>query len=299
MNNIANAKALTLTVVANMTSNYSESLGNVASIQKIYKNNKVYGIRSRESLKNAVMVQAGMYDDLMVELSGKVAQKKVNDEITIANCRALEGGYMNTDNKTKVRKSSIYFTDAISCENFINESRFHTNLFIANNFAERENKEIGKAGLLPYQYEYDKCRKIYSVTIDLTLLGNDKNCKVSADIEEKKERIKNILLAIKNLTLVVKGSLDNAEPIFVVGGLSEIKTHVFENLVNAENMRLDVTDTLSERVNSSKYFRVGILSDSQFDNYKEITDKLSPISIDEFFNKLIEDINEYYDNIQN
>ena len=52
--------ALTLTVVANMTSNYSEGLGNIASVQKVFKNRKVYTIRSRESLKNAVMVQAVM-----------------------------------------------------------------------------------------------------------------------------------------------------------------------------------------------------------------------------------------------
>ena len=34
---IMNKKALTLTVVANMTSNYSEGLGNVASVQKCFK----------------------------------------------------------------------------------------------------------------------------------------------------------------------------------------------------------------------------------------------------------------------
>ena len=44
-------KALTLTVVANMTSNYSEGLGNIASVQKVFRNRKVYTIRSRRSLK--------------------------------------------------------------------------------------------------------------------------------------------------------------------------------------------------------------------------------------------------------
>jgi CRISPR-associated protein Cst2 len=48
-------KALTLTVVANMTANYSETLGNISSVQKVFKNRKVYSIRSRESLKNAIM----------------------------------------------------------------------------------------------------------------------------------------------------------------------------------------------------------------------------------------------------
>ena len=51
-----NKKALTLTVVANMTSNYSEGLGNVASVQKVFKNRRIYSMRSRESLKNAIMI---------------------------------------------------------------------------------------------------------------------------------------------------------------------------------------------------------------------------------------------------
>ena len=46
-----NKNALTLTVVANMTSNYSEGLGNIASVQKVFKNRKIYSMRSRESLK--------------------------------------------------------------------------------------------------------------------------------------------------------------------------------------------------------------------------------------------------------
>ena len=70
--------ALTLTVVANMTSNYGEGLGNASSVQKIYKNQKEYAMRSRESLKNAICVQAGLYDDLETSLD-KVMQKKVTE----------------------------------------------------------------------------------------------------------------------------------------------------------------------------------------------------------------------------
>ena len=71
--------SLTLTVVANMTSNYSENLGNIASVQKVFKKGKIYSMRSRESLKNAIMVQSGMYDDLQTQVDG-AAQKLVNDE---------------------------------------------------------------------------------------------------------------------------------------------------------------------------------------------------------------------------
>ena len=81
-------KALTLTVVANMTSNYSEGLGNIASVQKVFKNRKVYTVRSRESLKNAIMVQSGMYDYLQTEVDG-ATQKLVNSELNAATCRAL------------------------------------------------------------------------------------------------------------------------------------------------------------------------------------------------------------------
>lgn len=52
-------KALTLTVIANMTSNYGESLGNISSVQKVFRGGKEYATRSRESLKNAICVQSG------------------------------------------------------------------------------------------------------------------------------------------------------------------------------------------------------------------------------------------------
>ena len=115
-----NKKALTLTVVANMTSNYSEGLGNVASVQKVFKNRRIYSMRSRESLKNAIMIQSGWYDDLETEVDG-ATQKKVNEDLNAINCRALEGGYMNTQATTYVRRSSFYVTDAISTEHFISD----------------------------------------------------------------------------------------------------------------------------------------------------------------------------------
>ena len=176
-------KALTLTVVANMTSNYSEGLGNIASVQKVFRNRKVYTIRSRESLKNAIMVQSGMYDDLQTEIIGdskkKVNQKQVSQELNASNCRALEGGYMNTKGTTNIRKSSFYLTDAISCESFVNETRFHNNLYLATNLAKAKNinlqEKASEAGLMPYQYEYDKSLKVYSITIDLEMIGKDEN----------------------------------------------------------------------------------------------------------------------------
>lgn len=93
-------------------------------------------MRSRESLKNAIMVQSGMYDDLETSLDG-AAQKKVSEELNASNCRALEGGYMNTQGTTYVRKSSFYLTDAVAAEHFVNETRFHNNLYLATKLCKR------------------------------------------------------------------------------------------------------------------------------------------------------------------
>lgn len=288
-------KSITLTVVANMTSNYGEGLGNIASVQKVYKNRKVYSIRSRESLKNAIMVQSGMYDDLQTDVSG-ATQKKVNEELNAANCRALEGGYMNTTGSTFIRKSSFYLTDAISCESFVNETRFHNNLYLAQNQAASKGINLQdsskESGLMPYQYEYDKALKVYSITIDLDMIGKDENFKVEADNNEKAHRVNAILDAIENLTLTVKGNLDNAEPVFVVGGLSNRKTHYFENVVKVENEKLILSDDLKEKISSE--YSVALLKSNVFKNQAEIIKELQPKSIVTFFNELKSEVKNYY-----
>lgn len=102
-----NRNALTLTVLSNMTSNYSEGLGNIASVQKVFRNRNVYSMRSRESLKNAIMVLSGMYDDLKTHVDG-ATRKLANKELNASNCRALEGGYMSTKGTTYIKEKVQY-----------------------------------------------------------------------------------------------------------------------------------------------------------------------------------------------
>lgn len=296
--------ALTLTVVANMTANYSESLGNIASVQKVFRKGKVYAIRSRESLKNAIMVQSGMYDDLETEVDG-AAQKRVTEEKTAANTRALEGGYMSTKGTTYIRNSSFYLTDAIACDEFVNESRFHNNLYLATNRAKAlgisvqtgkekgdETKENDKIGLMPYQYEYDKSLKIYSLTIDLDKIGRDENFDTDTTPEEKADRVIALLNAVENLSLIVKGNLDNAEPVFVVGGLSERMTHYFENVVQVRNNQLDITDDLKKRIEQG--YAVGLLQGGTLENEEAIITELGAGSVAEVFDSLRDQVKAYY-----
>lgn len=290
-------KALTLTIVANMTSNYSEGIGNIASVQKVFKNRKVYSMRSRESLKNAIMVQSGMYDDLETSKDG-AAQKKVNEELNAANCRALEGGYMSTQGTTCIRKSSVYLTDAIATEHFVNENRFHNNLYLATNYAASQGISVqesgGESGLMPYQYEYDKSLKIYSMTIDLEMIGKDENFQMEANAEEKAARVCVLLNAVENLSLVVKGNLDNAEPIFAIGGLSDRKTHYFENVIQVEESQLIISQDLKDKL--ARGFSCALLRGNLLKNENEIIKELNPVSVSDFFENLRKEVMNYYAN---
>ncbi|WP_372713935.1 type I-B CRISPR-associated protein Cas7/Cst2/DevR [Ilyobacter sp.] len=293
-------RALTLTVVAHMTSNYGESLGNIGSVQKLHRDGKTYSMRTRESIKQAVMEQSGMYKDLKVKVDG-ATQKEVNENLTVANCKALEGGYMNTASKadggfTRVRNSSFYMTDAIAVEPMTNDYRFHNNLFLASKYAKDNDlnvqKDAGKVGLMPYQYEYDKGMKVYSITIDLEKIGKDVNFDTEASSEEKFKRVEMLLDGVENLSLIVRGNLDNAEPLFIVGGLSNRMTHYFENVVRIRENKLQITDDFKERINSG--YKVGMLNGENFDNETEIKEKLMPISVIKFFNELKAEVKEYY-----
>jgi CRISPR-associated protein Cst2 len=289
-------RTITLTVIANMTSNYSENLGNIGSVQKIYKKGHVYTIRSRESLKNAIMVQSGMYDDLVTTVDG-ATQKEATPARNAANNRALEGGYMTTGKDTYIRNSSFYLTDAVACEPFVSETRFHNNLYLANNYAKANNlnlqKDAGATGLMPYQYEYEKTLRVYSMTIDLKMIGTDSNFpEEEADGVEKAERVNSLLSAVENLSLVVRGNLDNAEPIFVVGGFSERKTHYFENVVKVIDNRLELSEDLVHKV--KKGFSVALLRGHNFDNEDEIMEKLNAMSVEDFFETLREQVRDYY-----
>lgn len=288
------SNALTLTIVANMTSNYGEGLGNISSVQKIYRNGKAYATRSRESLKNAICVQSGFYDDLQTSIDGAM-QKLVTSDLNASNCRALEGGYMSTKDVTYIRNSSFYLTDAIAVDPFINETRFHNNLYLAKNYAEANGlnlqEKASECGLMPYQYEYDKSMKIYSITIDLEKIGVDDNFHVAADHKEKEDRVIALINAIENLALVVKGNLDNAEPVFVAGGLSPRKTHMFENAVLVSNKKL-VIEPVKEKL--EKGFACALMRNGQLANEDEIVRELNPKTVQKFFEELREQVKAYY-----
>lgn len=205
---------------------------------------------------------------------------------------------MSTKELTYIRNSSFYLTDAIACDAFVNETRFHNNLYLASNQAKANGFSLQvkgnaeKAGLMPYQYEYDKSMKVYSLTIDLEMVGKDENFQAEAEPEEKADRVLRILEAVRSLSLVVKGNLDNAEPLFIAGGLSERKTHYFENVVRVKRGALAITQDLKDKL--SEDFSCTLLRGDNFSNEDEIVKELDPLSMKQFFEQLEEQVKSWY-----
>ena len=113
-----------------------------------------------------------------------------------------------------------------------------------------------------------------------------------ADNKEKAYRVNSILNAIEGLNLTVKGNLDNAEPIFVVGGLSDRKTHYFENVVKVEEQKLIISEDLKDKIDKGYY--VGLLEGKTLQNETEIKNELKAQSITKVFDNLRNDVNSYF-----
>lgn len=125
------------------------------------------------------------------------------------------------------------------------------------------------------------------------MVGKDENFGTEADKEEKAARVKAILDAIETLSLVVKGNLDNAEPIFVVGGISDRKTHYFENVVHVEEDKLELSQDLVDKM--AMGYDCGLLRGKMLANEQEVEQKLEPMTIPAFFKKMKDEIDLYYE----
>ena len=89
--------------------------------------------------------------------------------------------------------------------------------------------------------------------------------------------------------------MDNAEPLFVIGGLSSRKTHFFENVVKIKNNSLILEDGIENKLKSNiGNFKAGVLKCGQLNNEAAIVERLNAIETDVFFNELRTEINEYY-----
>ena len=296
MKNKLNPKGLTFTIIfLAQSANYGESLGNMSVLKKITRDSgEQYSYISRQALRYNIVEQLGE-EKAPTTANGKGDKKVIqfSAETTIKDYPELDFfGYMKTTAKENANKRSavVRLSNAVSLESFKGDTDFLTNTGLAS--------RTGDFGNIA-QSEIHKSYYAYTVTVDLDRIGIEENENIEIENEEKARRMKNLLDAIATLYRDIRGRRENLRPLFVIGGIYDIKNPFFENMLEVKKNRIN-TEKLSDAVYDfiEKDTFAGIVK-GQFDNDKEIIEALKEknietVSVSDFFKKIKKGIEEYY-----
>ena len=285
-------KGLTMTIVFEAESaNYGEGIGNVATLKKLSRGNgNQYTYISRQAIRYNIIEQLGE-EKANVEASGSGDKKVIqfSADSTILDYPELDFfGYLKTEKGTggKKRSAIVRLSNAISTENFKGDLDFLTNKGLADRL--NENMNIAQA-------EIHKSYYVYTLAIDLDQIGIDKNYDIELPKEEKTRRVKKLLDTIAFLYRDIRGRRENLSPLFVIGGVYDIKNPIFENLVKVKDNKILVEDIISGIFENMKKDTMCGVIDGKFDNTSEIKNNLNALTVPQFFENLKEKVRDCYE----
>lgn len=285
-------KGLALTIIFQAESaNYGESLGNVAALKKISRNNgEQYTYISRQAIRYNIAEQSGeTLAPVSAEGSGdkKVVQFKA--DATIADYPELDFfGYLKTEKKSsgKKRSAKVRLSNAISLETFKGDTDFLTNKRQADKLG--VNMNIAQAEIHQSYYRY-------TVTVDLDQIGIDSVDDIKLEAEEKNRRVAKLLDTIAFLYRDIRGRREDLKPLFIIGGVYDVKNPIFQNNVDVKDNKITVSKiegVLYDTIVDDTY--CGVVEE-QFDNTEEIKEKLQATDMPTFFNSVKQKVAEYYE----
>ena len=296
-------KGLTLSIIFEAESaNYGEGFGNISSLKKMSRGDGYsYSYISRQALRYNIIEQL-RWNNTPVSDADKVVQFKIDASIDKYPEIDLFG-YMKTgDNsinkKSNIRAATVRLSNAIALENYNSDLDFLTNMALAK----RDNLDNAIA-----QSEIHKSYYAYTITIDLDRVGideiildkkgKDANKKlIEIEKSERAKRINDLLKILKTLYRDIRGRRENLSPIFIIGGVYNIKNPFFENRLKVEKNKLiieTIKDTLKMDEEISKNTICGLV-DSIFSNTEEIKKELNPKSVAEVIEELCKKVDKYY-----
>ena len=286
------AKGLTMTIVFEAESaNYGEGIGNVAALKKLSRGNgSQYTYISRQAIRYNIVDQLGEAKAEVESMgSGDKTVVQFSPETTIKDYPELDFfGYLKTEKKStgKKRSAIVRLSNAVSTETFKGDLDFLTN----KGLADRLDKTMNIA-----QAEIHKSYYVYTLAMDLDQIGIDKNDNIELPKEEKSRRVERLLDTIAFLYRDIRGRRENLAPLFVIGGVYDIKNPIFENLVKVKENKILVQDIDSGIFeNMRKDTSCGVV-EGKFDNTQEIKDVLNSTTIPKFFEQLKAKVREYYE----
>ncbi|MHC5218155.1 type I-B CRISPR-associated protein Cas7/Cst2/DevR [Enterococcus sp. LJL128] len=286
------AKGLTMTIIFQAESaNYGESLGNIASLKKISRDNgEQYTYISRQALRYNIIEQLGEAEaTVSAEGSGDKKVIQFQNDTTIHNFPELDFfGYLKTAKGTagKKRSAKVRLSNAISLETYKGDTDFLTNKGLADRL--KENMNIAQSEIHRSYYRY-------TVAIDLDQIGVDEVDGIDVGAEEKARRIYKLLETIAFLYRDIRGRREDLKPLFVIGGVYDIKNPVFENVVDVKENKILVNKIKGVLYPNIKEHTVCGLVEEQFTNDKEILSELHAVTMPEFFEALKVEVKNYYE----
>lgn len=293
-------KGLTFTAIFLAESaNYGEGIGNVATLKKISRNRgEEYTYISRQAIRYNIVEQLGENKaNVKAEGSGDKKVVQFSAETTIKDYPELDFfGYMKTvkGDNSKNRSAIVRLSNAVSLETFKGDLEFLTNKGLVDRI-DRNEKVFPNIA----QAEIHKSYYKYTVTIDLDKIGIDELDGIEIENEEKARRVNKLLDTISLLYRDIRGRREDLKPLFIIGGVYDIKNPFFENVVDVRNNKI-----LVEKLTSGIYdfiendTAVGIVKE-QFENDTELETELAKrnikvLNVSEFFKQLKNKIDEYY-----
>lgn len=293
-------KGLTFTAIFLAESaNYGEGIGNVATLKKISRNRgEQYTYISRQAIRYNIVEQLDENKaNVKAEGSGDKKVVQFSAETTIKDYPELDFfGYMKTvkGDNSKNRSAIVRLSNAVSLETFKGDLEFLTNKGLVDRI-DRNEKVFPNIA----QAEIHKSYYKYTVTIDLDKIGIDELDEIEIEKEEKARRVNKLLDTISLLYRDIRGRREDLKPLFIIGGVYDIKNPFFENVVDVRNNKI-----LVEKLTSGIYDFIendtaaGIVKE-QFENDTELETELAKknikvLNVPEFFKQLKNKIDEYY-----
>lgn len=293
---------LTATIVFQASSaNYGEGLGNVSTLKKLTRGDgEQYTYISRQALRYNIVNELGEHlaplasegKDKAVIQYAKDASIKESPEIDLF-------GYMKTlkGSNSAVRSAKVRLSNAISQEAFADDYDFLTNLSLANRIRKQENND--KINNSIAQSEIQQSFYVYTITIDLDQIGIDENDGTNLDNAEKNRRINKFLTTVQYLYRDIRGRREDLKPLFIIGGVYDIKNPLFENAVKVNKGEIDLSaiDSILSDPAVKNDTEAGLV-EGIFKNNDAIKEDLNTVNVATFVTDLKKKVADFYEGNQ-
>ncbi len=285
------AKGLAISMIFEAESaNYGEGIGNVASLKKLSRGKgEQYTYISRQAISYNIREQLGEeIAPVKAEGSGDKKVIQFSEDATIKDYPEIDFfGYLKTLKSTggKKRSAKVRVSNAISLETFKGDLDFLTNKGLADRID--ENMNIAQAEIHRSYYRY-------TIVMDLDQIGSDEVYSIELENKERARRVNKLLDTIAFLYRDIRGRREDLKPLFIIGGVYDIKNPIFENVLDVEDNRILINQIQGVMFDSIKKDTMCGLIEGKFDNDNEIKEKLDAKTMPEFFSELKRRVEDYY-----